>query len=182
MASSPSSIPTLQVLERLPYIDDQGHLPEHLSGTVGVYAIFSQDQTLQYVGYSRNVLLSLQQHLIRQPQSCHWVKVHTIERPQRSVLEEIRDTWLAENGTTPAGNGAAESDWTQPIDATQQMTPDERVAYEAAATEGERAKALKTVARRVEGAIATQLKERGLADPIRFDPKLKDQGLLNVKP
>ncbi|MGF1498564.1 MAG: GIY-YIG nuclease family protein [Elainellaceae cyanobacterium] len=181
MVANPQ-IPALQALEPIPYIDAQGHLPQQLGGAVGVYAIFSQEQTLQYVGYSRNVLLSLQQHLIRRPQQCHWVKVHTIERPQRSWLEAIRDAWIAENGATPAGNGAEEADWTQPIDATQKMTAEERVTYESAATEGEQAKALKQVARRVEGAIATQLKERGLTDPIRFDPKLKEQGLLNVKP
>jgi|GEM_PF-3436174 len=39
-----------------------------------VYAIFDQKKVLQFVGYSRDVYLSLKQHLVRQPQQCYWLR------------------------------------------------------------------------------------------------------------
>ncbi|PSO93872.1 MAG: Nuclease subunit of the excinuclease complex, partial [Cyanobacteria bacterium QS_9_48_30] len=75
-----------------------------MQGKIGVYAIFDCDQNLQLVAYSRDVYFSLKQHLIRQPQKCYWIKLQTIERPKRSVLEEIREAWIAENGSPPPGN------------------------------------------------------------------------------
>ncbi len=86
-----TEIPSLASLAYIPYIDVNGQLPEHLQGKVGVYAIFDQDKVLQFVGYSRDVYLSLQQNLVRRPQHCYWLKVQTIDRPSRTVLESIRD-------------------------------------------------------------------------------------------
>ncbi|MGB3757948.1 MAG: GIY-YIG nuclease family protein, partial [Rivularia sp. (in: cyanobacteria)] len=75
------NIPELTSLEFIPYIDENGQLPEQFQGKIGVYAIFDRDKNLQFVGYSRDVFLSLRQHLVRQPEFCYWVKVETIERP-----------------------------------------------------------------------------------------------------
>ena len=80
------NIPSLANLEYIPYIDDQGRVIEAFQGKIGVYAIFDQAKVLQFVGYSRDVYLSLKQHLVRQPQECYWVKVQTIARPSRTVL------------------------------------------------------------------------------------------------
>ncbi|MGF1535093.1 MAG: GIY-YIG nuclease family protein [Elainellaceae cyanobacterium] len=177
MTSTPNALAELPFI---PYVNADGQLPD--ISAVGIYAIFDADKTLQFVGYSRDIGLSLQQHLIRCPQQCHWVKAHTIERPKRSTLEEIQSAWLAENGAVPPGNREEETRWTQPVDAKLQMTADEKIAYDSAAGELEQIKTLKRVARRVEEAIATQLKARGLKEQVRFDPKLKEQGLLSVKP
>lgn len=170
----------LAALPFIPYINADGQLPN--ISAVGIYAIFDADKTLQFVGYSRDIGLSLQQHLIRRPQQCHWVKVHTIERPKRSTLEEIQAAWLEENGAVPPGNCEEETRWTQPVDAKLQMTADEKATYASAAGDLEQMKTLKRLARRVEEAIAAQLQARGLQEQIRFDPKLKEQGLLSVKP
>ena len=96
--------PSLSSLEYLPYLDRDGCIDLELQGKIGVYAIFNRDRQMQYIGYSRDVYLSLKQHLIRQPQSCYWVKVQTIARPSRKILEEISQSWIAENSTTPPGN------------------------------------------------------------------------------
>ncbi|MEO8892635.1 MAG: GIY-YIG nuclease family protein, partial [Coleofasciculaceae cyanobacterium] len=85
-------IASLADLDYIPYLDDTGNLPEELQGKIGIYAIFDQDKTLQIVNYSRDIYLSLKQHLVRQPQSCYWLKAETIERPNRTLLETIRDT------------------------------------------------------------------------------------------
>ena len=175
-----TDIPSLASLEYIPYIDANGQLPETFQGKIGVYAIFNREKVLQFVGYSRDVYLSLLSHLVRQPQNCYWLKVQNIDRPSRTILESIRDAWTAENKSIPAGNGADEAKWTQPIDAKVAMTPDEQIDY----TSGDelmQSKLLKTVARRVEEQILTELESRGIKMQIRFNPKLKEKGLLDLK-
>lgn len=82
--STETAIPSLASLEYIPFIDTKGQLPEQFQSRVGVYAIFDREQKLQYVGYSRDVDLSLKQHLVRQPQKCYWLKVQTTDRPSRA--------------------------------------------------------------------------------------------------
>ncbi len=164
----------------LPILDAEGLIPDTFEGKVGVYAIFDQAKVLQYVGYSRDVALSLTQHLVRQPQSCYWFKVQTIDRPSRTALEATRDAWIAENGSTPAGNAAEADLWNQPIDARSRMSEAEKSAYDSSDEPG-KIKALKQVSRRVEAEVMQELDKRGVKLPIRFDPKAKEAGLLNLK-
>lgn len=176
--STPS--PTLASLSPVPYLDDDGVLTASFNGKVGIYAILDAAEQLQYVGYSRDVGLSLRQHLVRQPQACHWVKVQTVERPSRALLEGLRDAWIAENGGVPAGNSTDLALWTQPIDAKQQMTAEEQQAYDTG-DDLDRPKLLKKIARRVEGEVLNTLKSRGVTMELRFNPKLKEAGLLDLK-
>ena len=176
-----TNIPTLASLEYFPYLDAEGQLPTQFQGKVGVYAIFDRDKVLQYVGYSRDVDLSLKQHIVRQAPKCYWVKVQTSDRPSRTVLESIKEAWLAENNPSPASETSEASQWTDPIDATLTMTAEEQSSYDA----GDgliQAKLLKNIARRVEQQILAKLDERGLKTQIRFNPKLKEKGLLDLKP
>jgi len=177
-----TNIPALVTLEYVPYIDGNGQLPDDFQGKIGVYAIFDQEKALQFVGYSRDVYLSLKQHLIRQPQQCYWVKVQTIERPSRAVLENIEKAWIAENGSVPLGNGDHKEKWTQPIDTKLVMTPEEKLSYHKPVNdELTQMKIIKNVARRVEAEILATLEARGLQVQIRFNPKLKEAGLLDLK-
>ncbi|MGB3240481.1 MAG: GIY-YIG nuclease family protein [Geitlerinemataceae cyanobacterium] len=178
-----TEIPSLASVEALPYLDDSGKILEApFQGKVGVYAIFDRDRTLKFIGYSRDIYLSLKQHLMRQPQQCYWIKCQTIARPSRTILENIKDAWIAENGTTPVGNEAEEEKWTQPIDIKPLMTEAERTAYEnAAGEELAQIKLLKKAARRVEADILVELESRGVQMELRFNPKLKETGLLDLK-
>ncbi len=177
-----TSLPSLFSLEYLPYIDTNGQLPEQLEGKIGIYAIFDQEQVLQFVGYSRDIYISLKQHLVRQPQYCYWVKVQTIDRPSRAVLENTENAWIAENGSIPVGNGDQKEKWTQPIDAKALMTSAEQADYQKPVhDEMAQMKILKNVARRVEAEILAALEVRGLQMQIRFNPKLKENGLLDLK-
>jgi hypothetical protein len=175
---STQDAPTLASLDFIPYLDESGDLGYRVADQIGVYAIFDRDRQLQFVGYSRNVALSLLQHLVRQPHHCHWVKVQGIDRPSRTTLETIRQTWLADHPSSPAHQ--ASDRWTQPIDATAQMTADEQ-AWITAGEESDRPKRLKQIARRVEEQVLAQLAERGAKVPVRFNPKLKEAGLLDLK-
>jgi hypothetical protein len=178
--SNPTEIPSLASLEYQPYLTTDGYINEDLAGKIGVYAIFDGDRSLAYVGYSRDIYLSLKQHLIRQPQHCHWVKLQTIPRPSRTILAEIASAWISENGATPLGNDTEQSLWTEPIDANPAMTEEEKAQYQQS-EESRQIKIRKQVARRVEAQILEQLSERGVAMEIRFNPKLKEKGLLDLK-
>jgi hypothetical protein len=175
-----TEITPLAGLALIPYLNDEGQIPPDLQRKIGVYAIFDQDQDLQYVGYSRDIYLSLKQHLVRKPQQCHWFKVLTIERPNRTVLEATRQAWLAENGAVPPGNSVQEEQWTQPIDAKPTMSAEEKEVYARSEPLGQ-SKLLKKVARRLEAEIIKTLAKRGVQMELRFQPKLKEQGLLDLK-
>ena len=176
-----TNIPTLASLEYIPYLDADGQLPAQFQGKVGVYAIFDKNKVLQYVGYSRDVDLSLKQHIVRQATKCYWLKVQLSDRPSRTILESIKDAWISENSPSPANDTSEAAQWTDPIDAKLTMTAQEQSSYDA----GDgliQAKLLKNIARRVEQQILAQLDERGLKMQVRFNPKLKEKGLLDLKP
>lgn len=175
-----TEIPVLENLEFLPYLDDQGLLDENLSGKIGIYAIFNQDKNLQFVGYSRDIYLSLKQHLVRQPQKCYWLKMQTIDRPSRSILESTKQQWITENNAIPEGNSEQENLWTQPIDAKLTMTEEDKLRYNSNDELGQ-IKLLKSIAKRLEAQILKTLSDRGVKVEIRFNPKLKEQGLLDLK-
>ncbi|PSF39052.1 Nuclease subunit of the excinuclease complex [Aphanothece hegewaldii CCALA 016] len=172
-----TEILSLSSLDYLPFLDENGIISEEIQGKIGVYAIFDQEKVLQFVGYSRDIYLSLKQHLVRQPNHCYWIKLQTISRPSRTILEEIRQAWLSENGSIQMD----EAKWTQPIDAKLVMSETEKQDYQKLDEMGQ-IKLLKKVSRRVEETILQQLKERGVQLEIRFSPKLKEEGLLDLKP
>jgi hypothetical protein len=178
--SSSSDLPSLESLEFLAYIDDAGELPNQLQNQIGIYAIFDESQVLQFVGYSRDIYLSLKQHLVRQPENCYWVKATTIDRPNRTFLEGVQSAWIDENGNIPTGNAEAKSSWLDPISTNYAMTTAESDSF--GDLDGlAQIKLLKQVARRVEETILTKLQQRGVKAEIRFSPKLKEQGLLDLK-
>ena len=171
-----AQIPTLDSLPWIPYLTEAGLLAENWQRKIGVYAVFDQAQQLHYIGYSRDLEASLKQHLVRQGDRCYWLKVHIIERPSRTLLEAIRLAWLEEAGLKALN----ESLWTDPIDAKLTMTDAEKISYQNQDDLG-KMKLLKTVARRLEEQIQSQLQERGVKLELRFNPKLKEQGLLDLK-
>ncbi len=178
--SSTSDLPSLGSLDFLQYINSAGELPEQLQNQIGIYAIFDESQVLQFVGYSRDIYLSLKQHLVRQPEYCYWVKATTIDKPDRTFLEGVQSAWIAENGNMPNGNAEAKSAWLDPISTNHAMTAAESDSFDD--LDGlAQIKLLKQVARRVEETIFTKLRQRGVTIEIRFNPKLKDRGLLDLK-
>ncbi|MEL6927693.1 MAG: GIY-YIG nuclease family protein [Cyanobacteria bacterium J06600_6] len=178
--STQTQTPTLASLDYQSYLNSDGCISDNIAGKIGIYAIFNGDRNLCYVGYSRDVYLSLKQHLIRQPESCHWFKLQTIDRPSRKILADISSAWIEENGATPPGNDTEEHLWTEPIDANPAMTEAEKAQYQQS-EEVKQIKIRKQIARRVEAQIIAKLKDRGVTMEIRFNPKLKEKGLLDLK-
>lgn len=173
---------SLAGLEYHPYLDEDGTIPELYQGKIGIYAIFDAEKTLQYVGYSRDISLSLKQHLVRVPDKCHYLKFQTIDKPSRTLLETIQADWIAENGSIPPGNDLEKSVWVDPIDAQIKATVEEKRQLEAASgDEMAQRQVLKAIARRVEAETLQQLAQRGWKGELRFNPKMKEQGLLDLK-
>lgn len=100
----------------------------------GVYAVLDRDRQTQYIGYSRNVTLSLKSHLAQMgAQTCAFVKVQPFKFPKREDMEQLRDAWIAELPQTPLGNADTSGIWAGTVKdaASQTMSPAEREAYEA---------------------------------------------------
>lgn len=173
-------LPSLADLNLFAYIDSRGAIASNFSEKIGIYAIYDATETLCYVGYSRNFKKSLKQHLVRCPDQCHWLKIHTCDRPNRTLLEEIKAAWIEENGDTPSGNSVDAALWTEPIDIKPKLTTDQ-IAELANLDDLAKNKTLKNYARQTEAEIKEKLEARGLTVELRFQPQLKKQGLLDLK-
>ncbi|BDA39328.1 GIY-YIG nuclease family protein [Candidatus Atelocyanobacterium thalassae] len=175
-----NKIPSLQSLNYSSYLNNDGLIDETLCKKIGVYAIFNKDKHIQFIGYSRDIYLSLKQHLVRQPDNCYWLKFEIIDHPNRSILEEIKMDWISQYENCILKNREYEAFWTQPIDAKIQMTEEDRTIY-ANSDEISQVKLLKKIARQVQNNIEKCLLNRGSNVEIRFNPKLKEKGLLDLK-
>lgn len=99
----------------------------------GVYAVLNEKQQVQYIGYSRNVLLSLNSHAAQNGHdACAFVRVQTFKFPKRQEMEKLREVWLSELDYIPSGNGAETAMWADTVGeaAKAAMTVSERQAYE----------------------------------------------------
>jgi hypothetical protein len=99
----------------------------------GVYAVLDCDRHVQYVGISRNVMLSLNSHVAQLGRDiCAFVRVKTFKFPKRSEMEALRDAWLAELDRMPPGNSDRSHLWAGTVAeaATVAMSDAERNAYE----------------------------------------------------
>ncbi|WP_138498901.1 GIY-YIG nuclease family protein [Nostoc sp. PA-18-2419] len=99
----------------------------------GVYAVLNIEGRTQYIGYSRNVLLSLNGHLHQNgKQKCAFVRVQPFKFPKRQEMEDLRDAWIAELQNAPPGNAAESTMWASTVGevAKAVMSELERQAYE----------------------------------------------------
>ena len=86
---------------------------------------------------------------------------------------------FAENDQVPPETARKRLLGIRRIDAKAQMTAAEQAAYANSDDLG-RIKTLKQVARRVEAEVTSTLEARGFATAVRFDPKQKEKGLLEL--
>lgn len=174
-------------LDTLPfhtYLDDRGFLTfQDNWGKVSVYAIYDAHYRLQYIGISRDTRTSLLLHLIRMPNFCYYFKFHAFKKPSRTLLNQLREAWIKEmSEEPPIGNVDSfwQERWEGPINIRSHgwLTTEERHLLEQT-DENNMSKILKQICRRVQKEIEKQLAERNVQEPVRFDPKLKEKGLLD---
>jgi hypothetical protein len=99
----------------------------------GVYAVLDAAQQVQYIGYSRNILLSLNGHATQNGlEKCAFVRVQVVKFPKRETMESLRDEWIAAWGSIPPGNAEESEMWAATVgEATRvAMSDAERHAYE----------------------------------------------------
>lgn len=99
----------------------------------GVYAVLDTAQQVQYIGYSRNVLLSLNGHATQNGLAqCAFVRVQAVKFPKRETMETLRDEWIAQLGSIPPGNAEDSQMWAATVGeaARLAMSDAERHAYE----------------------------------------------------
>ncbi len=99
----------------------------------GVYAVLNRDRQLQYVGYSRNVPLSLSGHVTQVGEdACAFLRLKTFKFPKREEMEQLRDAWISENGNVPSGNGDDSDRWAGTVGEAAKlvMSAADRDAYE----------------------------------------------------
>jgi len=111
---------------------------------VGVFALYDSRRNLQYVGYSRNMVLSIRTITTRvnDQDRCAFVRVMVFANKamqSRAALQREADNWLAEAGTLPPGNGSEQDLWNATTTTTStsttsfdvsSMSADEFAAYE----------------------------------------------------
>ena len=99
----------------------------------GVYAVLDDKSSTQYVGYSRNVLISLNSHVSQNgKETCTFVRVKTFKYPKRTEMEELRDKWISQLDTIPPGNSESRDMWAETVGAAAKaaMSTEERSLYE----------------------------------------------------
>jgi len=99
----------------------------------GVYAVIDASGNTQYVGYSRNILLSINGHIAQNgAENCVFLRVQTFKFPKREEMESLRDAWIAELGSIPPGNCAQSEMWASTVGqaARSAMSATEQQAYE----------------------------------------------------
>jgi hypothetical protein len=99
----------------------------------GVYAVLNSSQQTQYIGYSRNVSLSLRSHLTAHgTEVCALARVQPFKFPKREEMEQLRDRWIAELPSPPPGNTDGSADWASTVRdaAAQVMSEADRAIYE----------------------------------------------------
>ena len=121
----------------------------------GVYVIIDNSHQTQYVGYSRNILLSLNGHIAQNgSENCAFMRVQTFKFPRREEMESLRDFWIAELGIIPPGNGADSEMWASTVGeaARAAMSTEEQKAYEEKKLKLRKAMADSTLTRELETA------------------------------
>ncbi|HEY9691850.1 MAG TPA: GIY-YIG nuclease family protein [Oculatellaceae cyanobacterium] len=129
----------------------------------GVYAVLDTQHLTQYIGYSRNVQLSLNGHLTQNGKDkCAFVRVHTFKFPKREEMESLRDQWMSELDSIPPGNSSDREMWASTIGeaAKAAMSAAERNAYEEKKLKLRKAMADTALNRNLDSIDATEAQRR----------------------
>jgi len=101
----------------------------------GVYAVYDSKHNIQYIGYSRNIVLTLKRHLTDVGEDmCSYVRAMVFMNKAMSTKDNlVREAydWLEREGTIPPGNGAEKDLWeSKRMPELETMSATERAEYE----------------------------------------------------
>ncbi|KAL6759775.1 NifU-domain-containing protein [Haematococcus lacustris] len=107
---------------------------------LGVYALYSAEGRLQYIGFSRNTVTAIRGHLTRAgPELCASVRSMVFANKamlSRELLEREAAAWAAAAGGWPPGNGPERAVWEA---SAKVLSPAELAEYEEKAAKMRRA-------------------------------------------
>lgn len=147
----------------------------------GVFAIFSASGTPQHINISRDVATSLRRCLARRPDESHLFSAHYLPRPSRTAFAALKTSWIdAVGGAAGNDDGEVQKAWESPIDVRAQLNDEEKEEMRDCLPGADK-KILKAAASRIEDDIVEGLRERGVTEKLRFAPKMKETGLLDVE-
>jgi hypothetical protein len=133
----------------------------------GVYAVLNAKRQTQYIGYSRNVLLSLNGHVAQNgEQNCAYVRVQAFKFPKRQEMEDLRDAWIAQLDSIPRGNDTECENWASTLGeiANSAMSSEERQAYEEKKLKLRKAMADTTLTQEIEMLDTSEVERRQKMD------------------
>ncbi|KAL3160178.1 hypothetical protein ABBQ32_010944 [Trebouxia sp. C0010 RCD-2024] len=100
---------------------------------LGVYALYDAHNNVQYVGYSRNMVIAVKNHLQRVGEAqCAFVRAMVFANAamaSRSNLEREMRSWIDREGVVPPGNGPEKELWEGQA-AAKVLSPAEMAEYE----------------------------------------------------
>jgi len=129
----------------------------------GVYAVLNAERLTQYISYSRNVKISLNDHVAQNgEQNCAYVRVQTFTFPKRQEMESLRDAWIAELDSIPPGNAGLAGSWASTTGeaALSSMSSAERQAYEEKKLKLRKAMADTSLMKDIEDALAAESRQQ----------------------
>lgn len=88
---------------------------EKFPSDAGVYAVYDNNEELQFIGISRDIAASVTVHLKSVPELCSSVKVGVVDEPDRAALTQAWKSWMEEHikasGKIPPGNETGNITW-----------------------------------------------------------------------
>lgn len=98
-----------------PVKNDDGSFANWTPSTPGVYAVFNEQEELQYIGLSRKISASIDRHAELVLDQMHSVQVLPMPGAGKEGLQGVWKSWIenhvAETGNIPAGNKQGEGQW-----------------------------------------------------------------------
>ncbi|KAI5079811.1 hypothetical protein GOP47_0005290 [Adiantum capillus-veneris] len=104
---------SLSDIEAVSLTDDLSKVP----ASSGIYAIYDKAGDLQYIGLTRRLSSSLQNHVHDLPELCASTKFSIINAPEKAALLDAWKQWMEEHinvtGKVPPGNVQGVTTWTE---------------------------------------------------------------------
>lgn len=111
----------LNDLKLLSIVNDQGYINPEIEGDCKafVFAIYDEQQRLQYVGFSKDIRNSIRTLFTRRPEKAWYYRFYGLPTLDQQAMIQLRDSWFEQVGGAPKGNKLAmeRTAWQQPVDA-----------------------------------------------------------------
>lgn len=96
----------------------EGVRDERIPAEPGVYAIYNDDEEIQYIGLSRKVAASVKLHAFELPQYCGFVRCVALPDAAKADLQAAWKQWMLEHlggsgGKLPPGNVKGDTLWSE---------------------------------------------------------------------